>query len=81
MKACLRIWGRSLEFGGIAVKTWSIPMAVLTIRSLPDEIHRALRVRTARHGRSTEAEAHSSLADTVMPDSGIRMGQALGSLG
>ena len=56
-------------------------MAVLTIRSLPDEIHRALRVRTARHGRSTEAEAHSILADTVMPDSGIRMGQALGSLG
>lgn len=56
-------------------------MAVLTIRNLPDEVHRALRMRAARHGRSTEAEVRSILANTVMPDSGIRMGQALASLG
>ncbi len=29
-------------------------MAAVTIRGLSDEVHRALRVRAARHGRSTE---------------------------
>lgn len=32
----------------------------LTVRNLPDETHRALRVRAARHGRSTEAEVRAS---------------------
>jgi len=31
-------------------------MATVTVRNLPDEVHRALRVRAAMHGRSTEAE-------------------------
>ncbi|MFN7352325.1 MAG: FitA-like ribbon-helix-helix domain-containing protein, partial [Burkholderiales bacterium] len=31
-------------------------MAMLTVRNLPDDVHRALRVRAAQHGRSTEAE-------------------------
>ncbi|MDK1494618.1 plasmid stabilization protein, partial [Sinorhizobium sp. 7-81] len=30
-------------------------MAILTVRNVPDEVHRALRVRAAMHGRSTEA--------------------------
>ena len=30
-------------------------MAVLTVRNLPDEVHRALHVRAAKHERSTEA--------------------------
>lgn len=56
-------------------------MAVLTIRNLPDEVHRALRTRAAQHGRSTEAEVRLILAETVMPDKDIRMGQALNRLG
>jgi len=31
-------------------------MATVTVRHLPDAVHRALRVRAAQHGRSTEAE-------------------------
>ena len=31
-------------------------MAMLTARNVPDEVHRALRVRAAQHGRSMEAE-------------------------
>ena len=31
-------------------------MAILTVRNLPDEVHRALRLRAAQHRRSTEAE-------------------------
>ena len=31
-------------------------MAMLTVRNLPDDVHRALRVRAAQHGHSTEAE-------------------------
>ena len=36
-------------------------MAVVTVRNLPDAVHRALRVRAAHHGRSTEAEIRDIL--------------------
>ena len=36
-------------------------MAMLTVRNLPDEVHRALRVRAALRGRSTEAEVRAIL--------------------
>ena len=36
-------------------------MAILNIRSLPDEIHARLRVRAAMAGRSMEAEAREIL--------------------
>lgn len=56
-------------------------MAILTIRNVPDEVHRALRVRAARHGRSTEAEVREILAHVVRPEKRVRMGDALASLG
>jgi plasmid stability protein len=28
-------------------------MAMLTVRNLPDDVHRALRVRAAQHGQRT----------------------------
>ena len=37
-------------------------MAVLNIRNLPDYVHRRLRLRAARAGRSMEAEAREILA-------------------
>jgi plasmid stability protein len=40
-------------------------MATLSIRNLPDDVHRALRVRAAGHGRSMEAEAREILAETL----------------
>lgn len=56
-------------------------MATVTIRNLPDEVHRALRVRAATHGRSTEAEIRNILESVVKPEERIRMGTALAELG
>lgn len=56
-------------------------MAILTVRNLPDEVHRALRVRAAHHGRSTEAEVREILANAVKPEERVRMGDALAALG
>lgn len=56
-------------------------MATLTVRNLPEEVHRALRVRAAMHGRSTEAEVRYILEATVRPPDRLRMGTALAELG
>lgn len=56
-------------------------MATLTVRNLPDEVHRALRLRAAAHGRSTEAEVREILAGAVIPRERLRMGDALAALG
>lgn len=56
-------------------------MAVLTVRNLPDDVHRALRVRASLHGRSTEAEVREILASAVKPESRVRLGDALVALG
>lgn len=56
-------------------------MAMLTIRNLPDTVHRALRVRAAQHGQSTEAEVREILASVVKPEARTRMGDALSNLG
>jgi antitoxin FitA len=59
---------------------WEGFMAMLTVRNLPDEVHRALRVRAALHGRSTEAEVREILARAVSPDSSLGMGSQLYAL-
>ena len=56
-------------------------MAVLTVRNVPDEIHRALRIRAARHGHSTEAEVRAILEHAVKPEKRVRLGDALAALG
>jgi plasmid stability protein len=55
-------------------------MAMLTVRNLPDDVHRALRVQAAQHGRSTEAEVREILAFAVKPQARLRMGDALTAL-
>jgi plasmid stability protein len=47
---------------------------------VPDDVHRALRVRAAQHGRSTEAEVRDIPALAVKPDSRLRLGEALATL-
>jgi plasmid stability protein len=54
---------------------------MLTVRNLPDEVHRALRVRAAQHGHSTEAEVREILASAVKPETRVRLGDALAALG
>jgi antitoxin FitA len=56
-------------------------MASVTVRNLPEETHRALRVRAATHGRSTEAEIRAILENAVRPQQRIRVGTALAELG
>ena len=36
-------------------------MANVNVRNLPDEVHRAIRIQAAHHGRSTEAEIRDIL--------------------
>lgn len=56
-------------------------MAILTVRNVPDEVHRALRAQAALHGRSTEAEVREILASAVRPAYRLRMGDALAAIG
>jgi plasmid stability protein len=49
-------------------------MAVLTVRNVPDEVHRALRIRAAQHGRSTEAEVRAILESAVKPEGRVQLG-------
>ncbi len=56
-------------------------MAMLTVRNLPDEVHRALRIRAARHGRSTEAEVRAILQEAVKPPERLRLGSWLAEIG
>jgi len=56
-------------------------MGILTVRNVPEDVHRALRVRAARHGRSTEAEVREILAEVVKPASRVRVGDALAAIG
>ena len=56
-------------------------MAMLTVRNLPEEVHRALRVRAAQHGRSMEAEVREILEVTVAPEGRVRLGSLLADIG
>ncbi len=55
-------------------------MANVTVRNLPDAVHRALRVRAAHHGRSTEAEIRDILESAVRPAERVRLGSMLASI-
>ena len=55
-------------------------MATVTVRNLPDEIHRALRVRAAHHGRSTEAEIRAILESVACPPERIKLGSLMVSI-
>ncbi len=56
-------------------------MAMLTVRNLSDEVHRALRVRAALRGRSTEAEVRAILEETVLPEGRVGLGSLLTAVG
>lgn len=56
-------------------------MAMMTVRNIPDEIHRALRVRAAMHGQSMEAEVRSILETAVAPEGRVKLGSMLAEMG
>jgi antitoxin FitA len=55
-------------------------MAMITVRNLPDEVHRALRVRAAQNGRSTEAEVRDILEKAAKPLDRLKLGSLLTSI-
>lgn len=55
-------------------------MAMLTVKNLPDDVHRALRVQAALHGNSTEAEVRAILTSAVKPQHRVLLGDALAAL-
>jgi plasmid stability protein len=56
-------------------------MAMLTVRNIPDEVHRALRVRAAQHGHSMEAEVREILESAVSPAGRVKLGSLLADIG
>jgi plasmid stability protein len=55
-------------------------MAAVTIRNLSAEAHRALKLRAARHHRSTEAEMRAILEEAVRPQGRSHLGTALSEM-
>jgi plasmid stability protein len=53
---------RPLQVERSAINAYSVAMATLNIRRLPDDVHARLRLRAARAGRSMEAEARAIIA-------------------
>jgi plasmid stability protein len=55
-------------------------MANVNVRNLPDEVHRAIRMQAAHHGRSTEAEIRDILERAARPDGRVKLGSFLASI-
>ena len=56
-------------------------MPAVTIRNLPDDVHRALKLRAMQHNRSAEAEIRAILESAVKPDARLKLGTALSRIG
>ena len=56
-------------------------MAMLTVRNITDDVHRALRVRAAQRGRSMEAEVRDILESAVKPQGRVKLGSLLADMG
>jgi len=56
-------------------------MAMLTVRNITDEVHRALRVRAAQRGHSMEAEVREILEFAVSPQGRMKLGSLLADMG
>ncbi len=56
-------------------------MPSITVRNLPEETHRALRVRAALAGRSTEAEVRAILETAARPEGRVKLGSLLAEIG
>ena len=56
-------------------------MKKIALHNIPDELHRALRIRAAQNGRSIEAEVLATVRETVMPEGRIKLGSLLAEIG
>ena len=53
----------------------------VTVRDVPEEVHRAIRVRAAQHGRSLQAEMLAIFEQAVKPEGRVKLGNLLGEIG
>ncbi|MBK4992975.1 Arc family DNA-binding protein [Pseudomonas sp. S37] len=56
-------------------------MPSITVRNVPEEVHRAIRIRAAQHGRSIEAEMREILESVVRPLGRVKLGTLLAEIG
>ena len=56
-------------------------MAMLSVRNISDEVHRALRMRAALHGHSMEAEVREIIESVVSPAGRVKLGSLLADMG
>ncbi len=56
-------------------------MAMLTVRNISDQVHRALRQRAAQRGHSMESEVREILASAVSPAGSVKLGSLLADVG
>ena len=56
-------------------------MRTITIRNVPDEVHRALRAQAVHHGRSAEAEIRDILESATKPNGRLKLGSLLSDIG
>jgi len=55
-------------------------MANVNVRNLPDEVHRAIRIQAAHHGRSTEAQIRDILERAAKPEGRVKLGSYLAAI-
>ena len=55
-------------------------MAVMTVRNIPDEVHRALKLRAKQNGHSAEAEVRDILAKTVLSEERLGIGTEISAI-
>jgi plasmid stability protein len=56
-------------------------MATVTVRNLPYETHRALKLRALEHGRSLESEIRDILVTAMQSQERVKIGSALAAFG
>jgi plasmid stability protein len=56
-------------------------MAAVTVRNLPEETHRALKLSAQAHGRSTEAEIREILVQAMQNTTRVKIGSVLAAFG
>lgn len=53
----------------------------VTVRDVPEEVHRAIRVRAAQHGRTLQAEMLAIFEQAVKPEGRVKLGNLLSEIG
>ncbi|RMR08174.1 hypothetical protein ALP93_200244 [Pseudomonas syringae pv. helianthi] len=76
----LDLWYQEHIVIALMAKTGNYQVANVNVRNLPDEVHRAIRIQAALHGRSTEAEIRDILERAARPEGRVKLGSFLASI-